>query len=77
MKLRIARKIIMSSDEDKKRYTENQLQRAYYRWEKSKYAKENNEFMASLAESGVFNQLMERWSLPPELLSTENATYSR
>lgn len=77
MKLRIARKIVMSSDADKERYTENQLQRAYYRWEKSKRAKETNEFFDVLFKSGVFKKLLEQWSLPPELLSTENATYSR
>lgn len=67
----------MSSDDDKKRYTENQLQRAYYRWEKSKGAKETNEFIDVLYKSGVVKKLLEQWSLTPELLSTENATYSR
>ena len=55
MKLRIARKIIMSSDEDK----------------------ESNEFFDMLFKSGVVKKLLDQWSLTPELLSAENATYSR
>jgi hypothetical protein len=48
MKLRIARKIVMSSEKRKDSYSESTLQRAHIRWSRCKSAKEDKAYWNEL-----------------------------